>query len=92
MFFSSDLSEAAFPFITNPNITLLEALRDGVVVESASFATTFDNASTAFVQMSGLVFDQIRITTSRVSTSDDGISAVDNIQFSQFLGLASLLC
>lgn len=75
IFFSSDMGEAAFGIATNPNSTLVEALLNGVVVGSASAGTDFDG--TDFFQITGLVFDEIRLTT-----SGDALALLDNLQFS----------
>lgn len=73
--FSSDVGEAAFGIATNPSTTLVEALLNGVVVGSASAATDFDG--TDFFQVTGLTFNEIRLTM-----SGDNLALVDNLQFS----------
>jgi hypothetical protein len=73
--FSSVASEAAFGIATNPNTTTVEALLNGVVVGSVSAATDFDG--TDFFQVSGLSFNEIRL-----STSGDNLALIDNLQFS----------
>lgn len=75
IFFSSDVGEAAFGIATNPNTTLVEALLNGVVVGSASAATDYDG--TDFFQVTGLIFDEIRLTT-----TGDQLALIDNLQFS----------
>jgi hypothetical protein len=72
--FTNDVESAAFGMATNPNTTTVEALLNGVVVGLANAATDFDG--TDFFQITGLVFDEIRI-----STSGDHLNLVDNLQF-----------
>jgi hypothetical protein len=74
--FPDPVSEAAFGFASNPALTTVTALLNGVVVESLTATTTFDNALTGYFTLTGIVFDEIEIS---VSTD---LALVDNIQFS----------
>ncbi|TCI02590.1 PEP-CTERM sorting domain-containing protein [Corallincola luteus] len=73
--FDNDIEEAAFGIATNQNSTLVEVLLDSVVVDFVSANTDFDG--TDFFQITGLVFDEIRLTT-----TGDMLALVDNLQFS----------
>jgi PEP-CTERM motif len=74
IFFSSDVGEAAFGIATNPNTTTIEVLLNGIVVGSGVGSTDFDG--TDFFQITGLTFDEIRL-----STSGDQLALIDNLQF-----------
>jgi hypothetical protein len=75
IFFDNVLFESAFGIATNRNITTVEALLNGTVVSSLSAITDYDG--TDFFTITGLKFDQIRL-----STSNDRSALVDNLQFS----------
>jgi len=74
IYFNNQMSAAAFGIATNPANTTVEALLNGVVVGSATAATDFDG--TDYFQITGLTFNEIRL-----STSGDQLALVDNLQF-----------
>lgn len=73
--FASGLSQAAFALVTAEGTTTFQALLDGVVVETASFATSSTDSSNVFA-FSNIVFDQIAI---RVESFDRAF-LLDNLQ------------
>jgi hypothetical protein len=75
IFFTSDQTTVAFGIATNPNTTTVTALLNGSVVESASIPTDFFTPAYGFVIVSGITFDEIRL-----STTADQLALVDNIQ------------
>jgi hypothetical protein len=74
--FLDPVFEAAFGFATNPASTTVTTKLGGVVVESLTASTTYNNALTGYFTITGSLFDEIV-----VSISSD-LALVDNIQFS----------
>jgi hypothetical protein len=77
--FSIPQAEAAFGLATNPGTTTLTAYLYGSFVESFDVYTTYNNPATAFVGFTGILFNEIAI-----STTDDywgmHYALVDTIQ------------
>jgi hypothetical protein len=82
--FDSDVREASFGIVTFPSNTLVEVLLDGAVIDFLAAGTDADGAD--FFQITGLVFDQIRVT----SSNNDPGALMDNLQFSAVPEPASL--
>ncbi len=59
--FNTVLTEAAFAMITNPGTSMFEALLLGIVVDSGSLPTRFDEMDN-FYGFTGVAFDEIRVT------------------------------
>ena len=76
--FSTPQIKAAFGLATNPGTTTLTALLDGTVVETFSSSTTYDNPSTAFLGFTGILFNEITISTT--DAYGDHFALVDTIQ------------
>mgnify|MGYP000202664184 CR=1 FL=1 len=72
--FDFDLSDLAFAFFSNVQTTTFSAYLGGVFVESASLST---NTSGNYVNVSGINFDEIRIT----STGNNDAYVLDDMQF-----------
>jgi PEP-CTERM motif len=72
--FASDLSELAFAFVSNPQATTFSAYLNGSLVEASTLSTDY---SGNFVAFTGIVFDEIRIT----STGNNDAYLIDNMQF-----------
>jgi hypothetical protein len=64
--FGTPQMEAAFGLATNPATTTLTALLNGTVVETFSLSTTSDNPATAFVGFTGILFNEITISTTDI--------------------------
>ncbi len=75
--FNGPVNAAAFGYAKNPTTVLVEALLGGSVVESFSQAVTYDNANTAYLGFTGIVFDSIRVT----ADANEGL--VDNVQIGE---------
>jgi hypothetical protein len=72
--FATPQAEAAFGLATNPGTTTLTAYLNGVYVDSFSLSTTYDNPATAFVGFTGILFNEIAVTTT------GHLALVDTIQ------------
>ena len=74
LLFAMDQTDVAFGFATNVANTTLTAFLNGVIVESFQTPTTSNNAGTAFLGFTGILFDEIQISVS------SSLALVDNIQ------------
>jgi len=75
IFFSSDVTSAAFGVATNPGLSTFEAWNGGLFVESFSASTSFDGSTDYYFGFTGITFDEIR-----VSVGGDGQMLIDNLQ------------
>jgi hypothetical protein len=73
--FANPVTEAAFGYAKNPTTVTIEALLNGVVVDSFQQAVTYNNPATGFLGFTGVLLDQIRVT------ADVQEGLIDNIQF-----------
>lgn len=73
--FADAVEAAAFAFATPGAWTTAEALLDGKVVERTTWFATWDETDTAYVGFSGILFDEIRLTT------DAALVLLDNLQW-----------
>jgi len=73
--FSSPQTSVAFGLASSQAITTFTALRGGVVVESFSEITTYNDPSEGYYGFSGILFDEIQ-----VSILNDLSLLIDNIQ------------
>lgn len=79
--FDLDLSDLAFAFVSNPQDTTFSAYLNNTLVDSASINTDF---SGNYINITGMIFDEIRIT----SAGDDNDTGdyndpyiIDDMQF-----------
>jgi PEP-CTERM motif len=73
IFFTSQMTAAAFQMITNPGTSTFVAFLNGGLVESFTAATTIP--STTYYGFESIVFDQIHVIPT------GGAAAIDNIEF-----------
>ena len=95
LFFDTELTDAAFAFISNTGTTEFTALLDGNVVETFAALTQVTDPNN-FFGFENIVFDEIRITVDPVTQA----AGIDNLQFttvpepgsSIFCGLLASVC
>lgn len=75
--FNNTLTEAAFTLVTNPGISTLTALLNGVVVET--FTATTHTSSGNFYGFAGINFNEIVVNAGGVNNA----ALIDNIQTSK---------
>lgn len=78
--FASDLSEIAFAFVSNPQLTTFAAYNDGLLVESFDVATDY---SGNFIGFAGIILDEIRIT----SVGNNDAYIIDEMQYKTASGV-----
>jgi len=72
--FSTPHTSAAFGMATNPGTTIFTALLGGLIVESFTALTTFDDPFAGYYGFVGILFDEIQIQI------DSELALIDNIQ------------
>lgn len=77
IFFTSQVTAAAFQMITNPGTSTFQAFLNGGLIESFTAATTIP--STTYYGFESIVFDQIHVIPA------GGAAGIDNIEFTRAL-------
>lgn len=75
IFFTSDVTAAAFQMVTNPGTSTFQAFLNGVLVESFTAGTTIPSAT--YYGFESIVFDQIHVIPAFSA------AGIDNIEFTR---------
>lgn len=78
VFFTSDVSAAAFQLLSNNGSTTFQAFLNGVLVETLVTTTGQTVIPAPYYGFTGIVFDQVRVTPFGVG---GGPATIDNIEF-----------